>query len=254
MKLIRSWVERLDPDLIGFQEVLSVAGSDQATEILDGLGYHVEFARARAFWEDETLDYGNVVAGRWPLMAPEVLQLPHLADRPTRNAISVLVDAPFGTIPFTCTHFEHPPSVSGLREQQAIAICELVERRRGEGTFTPILVGDFNAEPDSSEIRYMTGKQSLCERSVYHVDAWRVAGDGGPGTTFGDRDPMSRAIVGERRIDYVFTGYPSAAGVGVVQTCAIACNEDEQGIFPSDHYGVYAELSTEPIEGWPGTP
>lgn len=215
------------------------------------MGYDVEFARARAFWEDETLDYGNVVASRWPIRAPEILPLPRLADPSTRNALSVLIDSPFGTIPFICTHFEHPPNIGVLREKQAVAVCDLFERRRTEGTFTPIMVGDFNAEPESAEIRYINGKQSIDGRSFHLIDAWRVKGDGGPGVTFGDGDPLAASVLGRIRIDYIFAGYPISGGVGVVERCAVVCNESSGGVFPSDHYGVYAELRTEPMEGWP---
>ena len=42
----------------------------------------------------------------------------------------------------------------------------------------PILCGDFNAEPDSDEIRFLCSLTALDGRTTFFQDAWRVAGDG----------------------------------------------------------------------------
>ena len=41
-----------------------------------------------------------------------------------------------------------------------------------------ILCGDFNAEPDSDEIRFLCGLTPIGERTTFWVDAWREAGIG----------------------------------------------------------------------------
>ena len=41
-----------------------------------------------------------------------------------------------------------------------------------------ILCGDFNAQPDSDEIRFLSGFTVLEGRTTYYQDAWRVAGEG----------------------------------------------------------------------------
>jgi endonuclease/exonuclease/phosphatase family metal-dependent hydrolase len=52
----------------------------------------------------------------------------------------------------------------------------------GENGFPPIILGDFNAEPGSDEIRYMTGLHSLQGRSVAFLDvalttsSWAIPG------------------------------------------------------------------------------
>jgi len=45
-----------------------------------------------------------------------------------------------------------------------------------------ILAGDFDAAPDSSSIRFWTGRQSLDGISVAYQDAWEAVhpGDAGP--------------------------------------------------------------------------
>ena len=55
-----------------------------------------------------------------------------------------------------------------------------------------------------------------------------------------------------------FAGYPQRGGVGLVEACHVVCDDEVGGVWPSDHFGVYAELRTEPIhglaEGDPGSP
>ena len=165
-------------------------------------------------------------------------------------AITVEIDAPFGPFSFTSTHlhwrFHHGPT----REEQVVAICKQVLGSRRKGGFPPIIAGDFNAEPDSDEIRFMTGSHSIDGRSVYFHDAWRVAGDGGKGVTWSNRNPYARPNrEPDRRLDYIFTGYPLRGGVGMLKSCRVVCNEGRDGAWPSDHFGVFAELHTEEVPG-----
>ncbi len=252
--LIRSWIERLDPDVIGLQEVLQGPGVDQALEVLGERGYALAYGRAIDFWNNAEPDgsnpvgFGNAVASRWPIAEQEVAPLPDAGDGERRVAMSVTIDAPVGPISFTSTHLNFRFHHGAVRERQVAALAELVLRRRPRGGFPPILVGDFNAEPDSTEIRYVSGLHALDGRSLYLRDAWTHAGDGGPGTTWSDRNPYTRPwLEPDRRIDYVFVGPPQANGVGSIESCRVVCDEAREGVWPSDHFGVYTELRTEPM-------
>ena len=245
---IREWIERLDPDLIGFQEVLLGPGLDQLSELLDGLGYQTDYEAAIPFWKDASLGFGNAVASRWPIAEREVARLPDGGDGEQRVALSVTLEAPFGPISLTSTHLNFKLHHGAIRERQVIALGELVLRRRPRGGFPPILVGDMNAEPASSEIRYLSGLQTLDDRSVYLRDAWTHAGDGGPGITWSNRNPYARPwLEPERRIDYVFVGPPLIDGRGHLESCRVVCDDERHGIWPSDHFGVLAELRSEPF-------
>jgi endonuclease/exonuclease/phosphatase family metal-dependent hydrolase len=246
---IREWIERLDPDVVGFQEAMRGDGFDQVAEILDGLPYEIEYACASMWGERE---FGNAVASRWSVAGREVLQLPDVDTNEGRVALSVTIDAPFGELSFTCTHLNWKLHHGFVREAQVVPLCEMVLRRRPREGFPPIVVGDFNAEPDSDEIRYVSGFASQHERSVMFYDAWRVAGDGGPGYTWSNRNRFAAiALEPERRIDYIFAGYPIRAGdrygVGKITTCRVVCDDGVDNVWPSDHFGVYAELRTEPL-------
>jgi endonuclease/exonuclease/phosphatase family metal-dependent hydrolase len=247
---VREWIERLDPDVIGFQEVLKGNGSDTAAAQLPD-GYHVDFAAAIPFWLDPSVEFGNAIASRWPISDREVLTLPEHGDE-TRVALSVTIDAPFGPVCFSTTHLNWKLHHGMIRERQVVALGEMVLKRRPRNGFPPIVVGDFNAEPDSSEIRYMSGFHAIDGNSVQFYDAWRVAGDGGPGYTWSNRNAYaSIALEPERRIDYIFVGYPvrlgDAYGLGHIERCMVVCDDERDGVWPSDHFGVYAELRTDPL-------
>jgi endonuclease/exonuclease/phosphatase family metal-dependent hydrolase len=249
-KRIREWLDRLDPDLVALQELLRGPGVDQLAELFAGRGFALDFEKASDFWRDGRRDlaFGNGVASRWPIVDREAVALPDAGDAETRSALCVRVDAPFGPLHFTSTHLNWKFHHGAVRERQVLALGELVLRHRRRDAFPPIVAGDFNAEPDSAEIRYVCGLQSLYGRSLYLRDAWRHAGEGGDGFTWANRNDYARPwLEPDRRIDYVFVGPPRRDGLGDVSRCRVVCDEAQGGVWPSDHFGVVAELRTEPI-------
>ncbi len=246
-ELIRESIDRLDPDLIGFQEVLRRDGFDQARELLDGRGYHLDFVRATEFWEKPGGGFGNAIASRWLVLDRAERVLPDAGDEERRAALSVTVDSPFGHIPFTTTHLNWKLHHGWVRERQVVALCDFVLERRRDSGFPPIITGDFNADPDSTEIRYVSGLHALDGRGVSFRDAWKFAGDGGPGATWSSRNPWTHGLLEpDRRIDYIFAGYPLANAMGAIERCRVVCDDGRDGVFPSDHFGLYAEFRTEP--------
>jgi endonuclease/exonuclease/phosphatase family metal-dependent hydrolase len=252
--LARDWIARLDPDLIGFQEVLRGAGVDLVAQLVSERGYHVDFARASAFWRDDSLAFGNAVASRWPIESRDELQLPDRGDGETRVALTVGIRAPIPgeRLSFTCTHLNWKFHHGVTRERQVVALCDRVRRLRARDGFPSILVGDFNAEPGSDEIRYVKGLHSIDGRSVHFHDAWEVArdreeagGSGNAGVTWSNRNPYAREnLEPARRIDYIFVGRPMLGGSGIVDHCRVVCDQESGGVWPSDHFGLYAELRT----------
>lgn len=243
---IRAWVDTLQPDVVGFQEALRGPGFDQVAEILAGAGYQIAYAPAVPFWEDAALDFGNAVASRWPISEQETLTLPDAGDRDRRVALGVTIAAPFGPLAFTSTHLNWKPHESGVRERQVAALCAFVRRRQPRGGFPGLLVGDFNTTPDSAAIRFVTGLQALEGGSVFFLDAWQVAGTGSDGITWANRNRFNRTDgLPDRRIDYIFAS-PPRAGLGVVERCRVVCDDEQDGVWPSDHFGVFAELRDTP--------
>ena len=242
---IADWIARLDPDLIGFQEALVGDGFDQVQEILGkSSAYHCDFERASDFWGERDAAFGNAIASRWPILQRKSLDLPDRGDGETRVALGVRVDAPGGVVDFWCTHLNWRLPHGDVRERQVSALASEVISNRVRAGFPPIIAGDFNADPDSDEIRFMTGRHSIEGRRVLFYDAWEVAGDGGAGTTWSNRNDYARSsLEPDRRIDYIFAGYPGLDGSGRLEKCRVVCDDVESGIWPTDHFGVYAEFS-----------
>lgn len=252
---IRAWLDRLDPDVVGFQEALRAPGFDQVAELLGPRLPHRDFGCAAILRrESGTFEFGNAVASRWPLRGREEQRLPDRGDAETRAALHVDVAAPFGPLAFTCTHLHWRFHHGDTRLRQVQALAARVIARRPKGGFPPLVVGDFNAEPEWDEIRYLTGGHAIDGQTVYFHDAWRKAGRAAPhpgeppGCTWSNRNRFARlALEPDRRIDYVFTGYPTAQGLGLVERCEVAFDDAADGVWPSDHFGVYAELRTEAL-------
>jgi endonuclease/exonuclease/phosphatase family metal-dependent hydrolase len=247
---LRAWLDRLDPDVVSLQEVLRGPTCDQLAELFAGRGHHLDFEPATVFWRDTSLSFGNAVASRFPIRDRAALRLPESGDHERRVALSVTIETPHGLLGFTTTHLNWKLHHGYVREKQVVALAAFSRARRPGLELPPVIAGDLNAEPDSAEIRFLTGLQSLAGKSALFYDAWRVAGDGSPGFTWSNRNPYARvAIEPDRRIDYVLAGYPQASGVGRLESCRVVCDDEVAGVWPTDHFGVIAEIRTEPIPG-----
>lgn len=238
---IRAGLADLAPDVLGLQEVLAGDGVDQAKDIADGLGYHVAFGSSRT----DPIRLGNAVLSRYPIVRTEVFPLPNGGTTERRSLLFTELDAPFGLVPFFVTHLNWKLHEGHVREEQIRFVAEHVRALAPIAGFPPVLVGDFNAEPDSDEIRFMRGFTGLGGKRVYFADCFAVVGHG-DGTTF---SPSVNPFAGEtnepeRRIDYVFVRGPDSRVRGKPLSCRVCFNERVNGVFPSDHYGVVAEIST----------
>jgi endonuclease/exonuclease/phosphatase family metal-dependent hydrolase len=250
--LINRGLRELEPDLVAMQEVVH----GQEAELLAGTGLHgTHQADTGAVQSEFAAKYGGkLVASRLPHRVVEVLDL-RMSDAQDVPwfAIAVTVGLPdVGEVLFIGTSTSWRLSAESARERQTQLISDLDARHRRE--LPTIIAGDFNAEPESASIRYLTGRQSLNGRSVSYHDAWATVNDG-PGYTWTSENPNARkeidAVVRQRRhrrrIDYVFVGswdaHPNA--YCRVTEARLAFNEPVDGVWLSDHFGVVADLEVE---------
>jgi endonuclease/exonuclease/phosphatase family metal-dependent hydrolase len=253
LRLIRGELAGLGAHLVGLQEVLHLDGSppgtvDQAQAIADSLGYYTAFASA---WHiGGGLQFGNALLSRWPIVAAENFPLPCEPDDETRAMLYCAVEAPCGRIPVFVTHLSWKLHQSDVRQQQVAFIAgkvrELAPLDHHAG-FPPILLGDFNAEPESDEIRYLRGYTSRLGRSIYFADCFAAAGDGSPGYTYARENPFAlRSHEPNRRLDYIFVRGPDRQLRGEPLAARLCFNRAADGVFPTDHYGVLAEIQAAP--------
>ena len=242
LRSIRAGLRALAPDVIGLQEVLHFDGLDQAALVGGELGYEVAWGMAS---ENHGFPTGNAILSRWPVVRSEVIALPNGGTDESRSLLFAELDAPFARVPFFCTHLNWKFADGHVRILQVKAIAEAVSRIAPVGKgFPPVLVGDFNAEPSSDEIRYLKGLTGLGGRYVYFADAFGVAGDGTPGMTFSKRNPFAEPMrEPDRRIDYVFVRGPDDAQRGEPTEARVCFDEPHDGVFASDHFGVVATIT-----------
>ena len=242
---IRHGVRALDADILGMQEVLKLAPGegdelDQARAIAEGFGYHIAYGRsAEQRW------YGNAVLSRWPIAKTELFELPRCGTDEKRSLLLAVVASPYGEIPFFVTHLNWKFEDGHVREAQVREIAQRVLSL--ESALPAILVGDFNAEPEADEIRYLRGLTTLGgPRRVFFQDAFALAGDGSPGHTFARRNPFAAPLhEPDRRIDYIFVRGRDERFIGEPLEARVCFDEPIDGTFPSDHFGVVATLRVE---------
>jgi endonuclease/exonuclease/phosphatase family metal-dependent hydrolase len=236
---IRKEIERLQPDIIGLQEVLVLPehAFDQASAIADGFGYHVAFGRSP---DAGPYTMGNAILSRWPIARALTFGLPGTDEH--RCLVHAEIDSPIGKIPFFSTHLNWKFDESSIRQLQVQSLVRFVAANAPAENYPAIVVGDFNSEPDSDEIRFLRGLGSLGGHSVHYHDAFGHVGQG-PGVTFSLKNPYAGLLrEPDRRIDYVWIRGGDERFRGEPLSARVAFDVPEAGAFPSDHFGVFAEL------------
>ena len=238
---IRHGLRALAPDVIGMQEVLCFPEMDQAALVSEGLGYEIAWGRAS---ENHGFPAGNAILSRWPIARREVVELPTGGSDEQRSIVFAELASPFGNVPVFCTHLNWKLHHGHIRQLQVKALTEAVARLAPIDGFPALVMGDFNAEPDSDEIRFMRGLAGLGGPCVYFADSFGVAGDGSQGTTFSKRNPFAAVCrEPERRIDYVFVRGPDDSQRGEPTEASVCFDQPHEGTFPSDHFGVIATIT-----------
>lgn len=237
------WLRQLDADVVCLQEVVEDAdGRNTARWLADRSGYgHVAFGGVEA---RPGFRFGNAVLSRWPIDHEATHELP-TAVRPG-DVQRLLLHVRTGGHDVFSTHLTSLYECGEQRERQVLEIERVIGAARDpDAPLPPILAGDFNAEPDSTEVRFLTGSTSLAGRSTYFQDAWRVAGGRAPGWTWTNENPFAAAeFEPDRRIDYVFVGWRRDDGRGRVTACSVVCDRPLTGTFPSDHAGLLVDIAS----------
>jgi len=243
-KLIRDGLAALDADVIGLQEVLAFDGlPNQAEELAQGTGWNVFHAPA---WQlGGGLSLGNAILSPHPLHDMQILALPTPPGIDTRTIAFARVDCPHGPMPVFVTHLTHQMHLGHVRCAQVRALADHVARLAPIEGPPPVLLGDFNAEPDSDEMRFLRGLTPLGGKSVYFADCWVTAD--GPGYTYDRRnDHALRTHEPSRRLDYVYVRGPDRQLRGEPISARVALDHAVDGTWPSDHFAVVAEIFAAP--------
>ena len=267
---IVAWLDQLDADVVCLEEIWE---DERQPSTASWIAEHTrtDWAlafRGRAFspelWPDPSLHFGSAVLSRWPIDHVGYHPMPVVDDGDAFAANvpwELLHVRTAGLDVFAC-HLAAAPTHGRHRRLQVLAIDELVRAARGDLDASPpvgrqrdgmpaLLCGDFNAEPGSDEMRFLTGLAVLDDRTTFWQDAWRVAGEG-PGLTQDWRtNPIAASMnVHRKRIDYVLVGDPfqRVGGAGRILRAELAFHEPLTGVLASDHAGLVVDVA------WPQRP
>lgn len=236
---IRAGLIAEQADVVALQEVLGFPGAttqlDELCALLPPELYpHRAYGPACVLPDQRT--FGNALLSRFPLINQHTISLPNPRRREPRALLCGLVALPTAQLPVFTTHLDWELDGSPARCQQVRFIAEQIDqevaaarRRPGADVLPPVLLGDLNAEPDSDELRFLSGHHGLASaddpapRGVYFNDCYLRALTpeepcqqdtlAAPGATFARRNPFAaRAHEPDRRIDYIFAGLPDSRG------------------------------------------
>ncbi|WP_327345179.1 endonuclease/exonuclease/phosphatase family protein [Streptomyces europaeiscabiei] len=265
-KAILAVLRELRPDVVGLQEVWQRdgengdsgdsgdsrdSGGNLAGWLAGELGMHWAWGAYgdAARWQrrigDPDVGIGNAVLSRWPVLEQDAIGLPTGEGGSTRGALYALLDAPGAPVPFFATHLSSATDASAVRCRQVTALAEFVARHRDRGAHPPVITGDFNAWPDSDEVRLFGGHRTApAAPGQCFLDVWEYAEPGAPSATWDMANPYVAGTFGPSvRIDYIHVGPPGPGGIGHVRAVRRAGDGPVDGVWPSDHMAVVADLA-----------
>ena len=232
----------LEPDVIGLQEASTSRGrGNVAGRLATQLGFHHVHAPASSrFFGNNGIDRviafllnfteGPAIVSRFPILGWEVHDLPRCGRfMDSRVFLSATLQTPWGPLRVFSTHTRGDPC-------QTQRVAELARDQRGP--LPSVVMGDFNAAEESDAIAALTGHAGF-------IDTYRTANPTLPGPTVWQRieEPAPTVL---RRVDNIFV-VPGAEFPGRVLSSRVILDTprhlgDGKVLWPSDHYGVLAEL------------
>ena len=241
LSLMVEQLRALDADVVALQESpVTRWRGDVSARLAAALGLSRVHARAteRVFpwrWVGRLIVgalgfvEGPAILSRYPIVASEVYELPRCRDRiDPRLALRADVATPAGVLPVFSTH-------TARDDCQTRRLVELASARRS--ALPAVLMGDLNTVETAPALQEI----------VAHgfVDAFRTANPTAAGATV-RQDVTASTSTARRRIDYVFVLPGTAFTADVVSSRVVLDrprhNGDGSTLWPSDHYGVFAEV------------
>ena len=274
---IKQVLEGLDVDVLLLQEVYGPStdsGTDQARELAAALGMHwiatTETNRTsfdghtnRTSFDGHTnrTSFGCAILSRWPIVRADQCWLPAgPAKPPHRSALWALLDHPDGPQPVATTHLDWRYDNSRLRQRQIETLVTWLAAHHlalgNELGVDPdqhrplILGGDFNAVPESDEMRRLFGLGEPYANSDSPIrvftDLWAACGDGPGHTWTRDNEHAADAQWPRRRLDYLLVSWPRPKPTGNPLACCLTGLEPVAGVVPSDHACVVGTFDDRP--------
>jgi endonuclease/exonuclease/phosphatase family metal-dependent hydrolase len=233
LRLIALELRRLDPDVVLLNEVpWTVKTGSAAAYLGKQLGFNYLYYRESGnrwliFFEE-----GEVILSRFPLDNVAFTKLsPRVSLFEQRVALAATALTPWGDLTFVVTHLTDKASQKNLAMEESLQ--EFVQAMPAD---LRVVAGDFNAVPDSPQIRRL---------DLGWQDAFRLANPDEPGLTCCIADLSSPVNTLDERIDYVFLATHSGLSGRVLSARLILdqpFNLSSGWQWASDHVGLLVEI------------
>lgn len=240
-------LKALEPDIIALQEASDSRTHGNVPERLAGaLGFHFVFEPATQHVSGlSPLDWlivrvmgfkeGSAILSRFPISASNVYELPRCKRwLEPRIMLEATIETTWGPLHVFSAH-------TGRDDQcQVERVGEIVRDRNGTGP--SLLMGDFNTAETSQVLTTLRTEAGF-------MDAFRIANPEMKGPTVWQRIESSEPTV-SRRVDFIMllNGRKSTASVRSSRVVLDRPGHllDGTVLWPSDHYGVFAEIEIVP--------
>jgi len=246
LALVTRELQALRPDIVGLQEASVTRGrGNVAARLAGALGLYWAHASATRTvfglsWLDRLIvwainfEEGPAVLSRFPIVETEIVELPRCRRFfDPRVLLRATVQTPRGPLDVFSTHTGHDAC-------QVRRVAEVVSARHG--TLPALVLGDFNAADTADWMVQLSREHGF-------IDAFRAGRPGTSGATVWQR-PGALASTVTRRVDFIFVAPNGAPAPRVRESRVIldtpARRADGSALWPSDHYGVLAELDLPP--------
>ena len=216
-------LQRLDPDVIGLQEVIQRDTlPNQAATIARMLGYDFHFTSVDP--EDRPQRYGNAVLTKHTISGRNWKALLPLNDY--RTVAHARITLGSREVDVYDTHLHHTAEGGAIRQEQIEDLLGFIRSTRGGGPV--IVMGDFNAPTEAPEMGLMNILYADAYSSI-HTDAAARA-----------RTTLNTELGHTaRRIDHIFF---ERGRFEPISADIILDRRDASGVWASDHFGVVARL------------
>lgn len=223
--MIVDLLHREQPDFVGLQEVALKV--QQAHLVQGALNYLNSDKSYRLRVADDAFEpaiLANALLSRYPIQAHERISLPENF----RVAQRIVVDVQGKRLNIANTHLHHKPyRDESVRLLQMQAVVGWLKAQSCDGI---ILMGDFNAPPESHTIHYARQSFQSAYMSVHRRE---------PDKTF--PSPLANRDFKPRVVDYIF--YRSAKLKATrAKLVGDQSHPADARLYPSDHFGVCAEF------------
>jgi endonuclease/exonuclease/phosphatase family metal-dependent hydrolase len=234
---------KLNLDIIGIQEASTSRGrGNTATRLADQLGFHYVYAPAGfLLFPSERLNTpiswlmnfseGSAIISRFPITTWAAHDLPRCGRfTDPRVLLTATVHTPWGDLQVASTH----TSGDVCQHHQ---VAEILRRWRND--FPALVMGDFNAVENSPAMSMFTPEHGF-------IDSFRTLNPDAPGLTC-YQHPYVPTRTASRRVDYLFVMPGKDPRVRMYTSDVFLDTPRQipngQTLWPSDHYGVFAEVS-----------